>query len=61
MSKLQRREKVLYNLQIQLEKGKKPERINGKTSSVLVDLSEKDIKRINNEIEILSNRVRYGK
>jgi len=49
-----RREGAKKVLEAQLKRGTKPEKINGKTTDKMIPLSPADIKRINNEIEILS-------
>ncbi len=49
-----RREGAKKQLEAQLKRGTKPEKINGKTTSNMIPLTPADIKRINNEIEILS-------
>jgi len=46
-----RRESAKKRLEAQLLSGKKPEKINGKTTSKLVALNESDRKRINEQIE----------
>jgi len=49
-----RRKNAKAALEEQLKRGTKPEKINGKTSSTTIPLTEGDKKRIANEIEILS-------
>lgn len=49
-----RREGAKKMLEAQLEKGSKPEKINGKTTANRVPLTEADKTRIKKEIEILS-------
>lgn len=53
-----RRKLALTMLEKQLELGKKPEKLNGKTSKVLVDLSDTDKKRIEKDIMILKTRIK---
>jgi len=50
-----RRNEARKVLEAQLLRGNKPEKINGKTTTKMVKLTEGDIKRINGEIEILTN------
>ena len=45
--------RTLERLESQLATGKKPEKINGKTTNKKVNLTEKDKLRINSEIKIL--------
>ncbi len=52
-----RRRSALALFEEQLKKGTKPEKVNKKTTSKLIPLTEADKKRINNEIEILTKRV----
>ena len=53
-----RRKSALSLLNAQLLKGKKPAKVNGKTSlTELVVLSDADIKRIKKEIEILTAKL----
>jgi hypothetical protein len=49
-----RRRNALQMLEEQLKRGTKPEKINRKTTTNMVPLSEYDIKRITKEIETLS-------
>jgi len=42
-------------LEVELERGTKPEKVNGKTTSNMIPLTEKDKTRINNEIEAINN------
>ena len=49
-----RRKNAKIVLEEQLVRGTKPEKINGKTTSKMIPLTEGDKKRINKEIEILS-------
>ncbi|MFA5154144.1 MAG: hypothetical protein WC554_16460 [Clostridia bacterium] len=50
-----RRDNAFKMLEEQLKKGTKPEKINGKTTSNVVPLTESDKKRITKEMEILSD------
>ena len=47
-------ESARKRLEAQLQAGKKPEKINGKTTSKMVALNESDKKRINEQIEKLN-------
>lgn len=49
-----RRKNAKSVLEGQLKRGTKPEKIEGKTTSKLIPLTEGDKNRINKEIEILS-------
>jgi hypothetical protein len=49
-----RRESARKALEAQLVRGTKPEKINGKTTSNMVALTDGDKKRIEREIETLS-------
>lgn len=49
-----RREGAKQRLEAQLKTGTKPEKINGKTTTNMVELSDDDKKRIKREIETLS-------
>ena len=49
-----RRKNAKIGLEEQLVRGTKPEKINGKTTSVQIPLTEGDKNRINKEIENLS-------
>jgi len=49
-----RRESAKKMLEEQLKRGTKPEKINGKTTSNMVALTDTDKKRIQREIETLS-------
>ena len=51
-----RRKSALDRLTKQLEVGVKPEKVNGKTTNNQISLTDKDRKRIEKEIEILSNK-----
>lgn len=50
-----RRQRVASMLTAQLERGTKPEKINGKTTSKMVSLSDADKTRINREILAINN------
>lgn len=50
-----RRSSALDLLQTQLKRGTKPEKIDGKTTSNMVPLTEGDVKRIKREIELLTH------
>ncbi len=49
-----RRKNAKIVLEEQLVRGTKPEKVNGKTTSKMIPLTEGDKKRINKEIETLS-------
>jgi len=49
-----RRKNVRAVLEEQLKRGTKPEKVNGKTTTKMIPLTEGDKKRITNEIETLS-------
>jgi len=49
-----RRKNAKTVLEEQLVRGTKPEKVNGKTTSKMIPLTEGDKKRINKEIETLS-------
>jgi len=49
-----RRKNAKASLEEQLKRNTKPEKVNGKTTSTMIPLTEGDKKRINKEIEILS-------
>lgn len=51
-----RREAARKMLEAQLERGTKPENVDGKTTSKMIPLGEKDIKRIKGEIENITNK-----
>lgn len=57
MSKLieRRRNNAKAVLEAQLLRGTKPEKVNGKTTSKMIPLTEGDKTRIKNDIEILSH------
>ena len=50
-----RRESAKERLEVQLKTGKKPEKVNGKTTMNNVPLTEFDKKRINKEIDAINN------
>lgn len=50
-----RRESAKKLLEAQLKRGTKPEKIDGKTTSKMVALTETDIARINREIDAINN------
>jgi len=50
-----RRDRAKKMLEAQLQRGTKPEKINGKTTANIIPLTEFDRKRINKEIDILNN------
>jgi len=49
-----RRKNAKTVLEEQLKRGTKPEKVNGKTTTNMVPLTDGDKKRIDNEIETLS-------
>ena len=49
-----RRKNANTVLEEQLKRGTKPEKVNGRTTSNMIPLTEGDKKRINKEIEILN-------
>lgn len=51
-----RRNSALQLLEEQLKKGSKPEKVEGKTTT-RIPLTEKDTKRINNEIDNLKKKL----
>ena len=51
-----RRESAKAMLEAQLKRGTKPEKINGKTTSNMVALTDADRKRIEKEIENINNK-----
>ena len=55
--RLERREGVLGRLEAQLKSGKKPEKVNKKSTGKMIELGDKDKTRITNEIEVLKKRV----
>lgn len=50
-----RRDNAKKMLEAQLVRGTKPEKVNGKTTTHMVQLGEGDKTRIKREIELLSN------
>lgn len=50
-----RRDGAKERLEAQLKAGTKPEKLNGKTTSKMVQLTEADKKRINSEIDAINN------
>ncbi len=50
-----RRENARKSLEKQLQHGSKPEKIDGKTTSNLIPLTDADKTRIKRELEILTN------
>jgi hypothetical protein len=50
-----RREGAKERLEAQLKAGTKPEKVNGRTTSKVVQLTEADKKRINSEIDAINN------
>lgn len=50
-----RRASAKLLLEAQLERNTKPEKVNGKTTSNMIPLTEKDKIRINKEIEAINN------
>lgn len=50
-----RRESAKQRLEAQLKRGTKPEKLNGKTTSVIVSLTDADKNRIGREIESINN------
>ena len=50
-----RRQEAYKVLEAQLNRGTKPEKINGKTTSTMIPLTESDKKRIEKEMTILSD------
>lgn len=57
MSSDLRRKNALNRLVNQLKVGKKKQKISGKTTLNVIDLTDKDILRINKEIENLKSKV----
>jgi len=51
-----RRESAKKLLEAELQRGTKPEKINKKTTSHMIPLTEKDKDRIKREIESLNNK-----
>jgi len=54
-----RRKNAKIVLEEQLVRGTKPEKVDGKTTSKMVTLTDKDKTRINKEIDILSKAKKY--
>ncbi len=50
-----RRDFVKKSLEAQLQRGTKPEKVNGKTTTKMIQLTEQDKARINREIEAINN------
>ena len=50
-----RRQRAYKMLEEQLARGTKPEKVNGKTTVKMISLTEGDKKRIQKEMEILSD------
>ena len=50
-----RRASAKARLEAQLQRGTKPEKINGKTTAKMIPLTNADIARINREIEAINN------
>ena len=57
--KKRRQESALNMLEGQLKRGTKPEKIGGKTTNKMVQLSDSDKKRIKEQINKLTKHVRY--
>ncbi len=53
----ERRQGVLSRLEAQLKSGKKPEKVNKKSTGKMVELNDKDKSRITGEMEALKKRV----
>lgn len=53
----ERREGALSRLEVQLKSGKKPEKVNKKSTGKMIELGDKDKSRITSEIEVLKKRV----
>jgi len=51
-----RRRSALALFEEQLKRGTKPEKVNGKTTTKMIQLTEADKKRITNEVEILTKK-----
>lgn len=52
-----RRRSALALFEKQLKRSTKPEKVDGKTTTNVIPLTEADKKRINKEIEILNKRI----
>jgi HAMP domain-containing protein len=59
MTSKQRKRKIsaLERLKKQLKSGVKPKKVDGKTTNKNVELSESDVKRIENQINVLEKKV----
>jgi len=53
----ERRQSALTRLEAQLKSGKKPEKVNKKSTGKMVELNDKDKTRISGEINVLKERV----
>jgi len=53
----ERRDGALSRLEAQLKSGKKPEKVNKKSTGKMVELGDKDKTRITAEIKVLKGRV----
>ena len=53
----ERRQGVLARLEAQLKSGKKPEKVNKKSTGKMIEIGDKDKSRITAEIEVLKKRV----
>ena len=53
----ERKEGALSRLEAQLKSGKKPEKVNKKSTGKMVELGDKDKTRITAEIKVLKERV----
>jgi len=53
----ERRDGALSRLEVQLKSGKKPEKVNKKSTGKMVELGDKDKTRITAEIKVLKGRV----
>ena len=53
----QRRTGALDRLEKQLKSGKKPLKVEGRTTSQLTELSDGDVKRIKTQIDVLKKRI----
>jgi hypothetical protein len=56
-AKRRRQTGALERLQAQLKSGKKPLKVDGRTTDEITDLSEGDVKRIKKQIEVLEKAV----
>ena len=50
-----RRETAKKSLEEQLKRGTKPEKVNGKTTTKMINLTDSDRTRINRELEAINN------